>query len=55
MKHYVRLCIALILISIATVILPFGIVARVIGRLFGNYLKWLVNTVERWVKELEGL
>jgi len=53
MKHYLRAILSIILVAFAALLFPFGIVAKIISRLVGNYLFWVFTTVEKWVDEIE--
>lgn len=55
MKHYFRLFATVFLLIIAVILFPVGVVSKVISKLFGIYLSWLVTSVERWIDELENL
>lgn len=55
MKHYIRLIASIFLLITAVILLPIGIVSKIISNLFGKYLNWLVTSVEKWIDELENL
>ena len=53
-KHYFRSVILLLLVIVAFVAFPIGLLTKImkIGKPFGDYLTWLVRLSERWTFEL---
>ena len=53
-KHYFRSVILLLLVIVAFVAFPIGLLTKImkIGKPFDDYLTWLVRLSERWTFEL---